>query len=137
MKFIGLNGKKKTLSRSERFLIDWNGGSRSKFQERVKKFLNPYWRFDFVYEEFPIVGTRLSLDFYNQTKRIAVEVQGSQHVKYSPFMHQGSKANFLTQIQRDGKKLDFCEKNDIVLVEIYPSDDLDAEKIYERFGVRL
>lgn len=137
MKFIGLNGKAKTLKRPERFLIDWKAGSRSKFQARVKEFLNEYWKYDFVYEEFPVVGTKLSLDFYNYTKKIAVEVQGMQHARYSPFLHSGSKVNFLNQIERDGKKLEFCEKNDIVLVEIYPNDKLDRDEILNKFGVEL
>lgn len=136
MKFIGLNGKVKSLKKPEKFLIDWRGKSRSIFQKDVKDFLKDYWKYDFVYEEFPIVGTKLSLDFYNSSKKIAVEVQGIQHIRYSPFMHGGSKVNFLNQISRDGKKLEFCEKNDIVLVEIFPSDKLGKE-VFRKFGVEL
>lgn len=136
MKFIGLNGKVKSLKKPEKFLIDWRGKSRSIFQKDVKDFLKDYWKYDFVYEEFPIVGTKLSLDFYNSSKKIAVEVQGIQHIRYSPFMHGGSKVNFLNQISRDGKKLEFCEKNDIVLVEIFPSDKL-GEEVFRKFGVEL
>lgn len=136
MKFIGLNGKVKSLKKPEKFLIDWRGKSRSIFQKDVKDFLKDYWKYDFVYEEFPIVGTKLSLDFYNSSKKIAVEVQGIQHIRYSPFMHGGSKVNFLNQISRDGKKLEFCEKNDIVLVEIFPNDKLGKE-VFRKFGVEL
>lgn len=137
MKFFDLNGKLKTLKRPEQFSIDWKGGSRSKFQARVKEFLNNYWKYDFVYEEFPVVGTKLSLDFFNYTKKIAVEVQGMQHARYSPFLHSGSKINFLNQIERDGKKLEFCERNAIILVEIYPNDKLDKDEILRKFGVEL
>lgn len=137
MKFVSLNGKTKTLKRPERFSIDWGAPSRSKFQSRVKEFLKAYWGYDFVYEEFPVVGTKLSLDFFNYTKKIAIEVQGIQHLRYSPFMHGGSKVKFLDQIERDGKKLEFCEKNDIVLVEIFPNDKLDRVEIFNKFNVEI
>ena len=57
----------------------------SKRQKAVKDFLKDYWYHHVTFEEFPVVGTRLSLDFYNANKRVAVEVQGAQHTKYNKF----------------------------------------------------
>lgn len=123
------------LRNSKKFLVDWNAGSRSKFQSSVKSFLEPYWKHDIVFEELKLVGTRLSLDLYNANKKVAVEVQGAQHTKFVKFFH-GSRFNYLDQLKRDDKKLRFCKINDIKLVEIYPTDVVD-EELFWRFGVIL
>lgn len=135
MKFKTISGSETTLKNAKKYLINWKKPSRSKFQTSVKNFLNPYWFNDIVFEEFKIVGTRLSFDFYNANKRIAIEVQGAQHTKYVKFFH-GSRLNYLDQLRRDEKKLKFCNVNDITLVEIYPNDIID-EKLFESFGVIL
>lgn len=135
MKFKTLEGKEKTVKNIKKCIIHWDGKSRSKFQFEVKSFLKRYWQGDVVFEELKIVGTRLSLDFYNANKKIAIEVQGQQHIKYVPFFH-GTRSNYLGQIKRDYKKIEFCELNKINLVEIYPKDELSKE-LFERFGVYL
>ena len=86
---------------------------------------------DIVFEEFRIVGSRLSLDFYNANKRIAIEVQGAQHTKYVKHFHK-NRLKYLDQLKRDQKKLDFCERNDINLVEIYPNDDVTTSFFEDR-----
>ena len=105
-------------------------------QYECKQFLKSYWLNDIVFEEFPIAGTRLSLDFYNANKKVAVEVQGKQHTKYVPFFHGKNKINYINQLKRDQDKLKFCELNDIQLIEIYEEDKLN-EKLFENFGVNL
>ena len=135
MKFKTITGSETTLKNAKKYLINWKKPSRSKFQTSVKNFLNPYWFNDIVFEEFKIVGTRLSFDFYNANKKIAIEVQGAQHTKYVKFFH-GSRLNYLDQLRRDEKKLKFCNVNDITLIEIYPNDIID-EKLFESFGVIL
>lgn len=86
-------------------------------------FLQEYWKDHIVFEEFPVAGTRLSLDFYNANKRIAIEVQGRQHTEYVPFFHR-TKTNYLSQLRRDQQKLDFCQLNNIHLIEVYDGDEL-------------
>lgn len=135
MKFKTLSGSTAELRNSKKYLIKWNGPSRSKFQLGVKEFLHPYWKSDIVFEELKLVGTRMSFDFYNANKKIAVEVQGKQHTEYVKFFH-GSRAKYLEQLKRDDKKLRFCQVNDITLVEIYPKDIID-ECLFESFGVIL
>jgi len=125
MKFYDCVGKQRNLKSAKNYLIDWDISSRSKFQNKVKVFLKPYWCHDVVFEEFRIVGSRLSLDFYNANKKIAVEVQGDQHVKYVKHFHK-NRLKYLDQLKRDQKKLDFCNFNDIKLVEIYSSDKITA-----------
>ncbi len=135
MKFKTINGSVVELKNPKRYLIKWRGKSRSKFQLSVKEFLLPYWKNDIVFEEFKLAGTRLSLDFYNANKKIAIEVQGSQHTKYVEFFH-GNRFQYLQQLKRDEKKLKFCEANDITLIEIYPKDKIN-EELFLSFGVIL
>ena len=136
MRFKTLNGAERTVKKAKNYLIDWDGSSRSKIQFNVKKFLHKYWKNYIVFEEFPVAGTKLSLDFYNANKKIAIEVQGKQHTKYVPFFHGKNKINYINQLQRDRDKLKFCELNEIQLVEIYDGDVVD-EKLFKSFGVNL
>jgi len=136
MRFKTLTGAIRTVKKAKNYLIDWDGPSRSKIQFNAKQFLKQYWSKHIVFEEFPVAGTKLSLDFYNANKKIAIEVQGKQHTKYVPFFHGKNKINYLNQLKRDQDKLKFCEINDIQLVEIYDGDELN-EKLFENFGVNL
>jgi len=136
MRFKTLTGAIRTVKKAKNYLIDWDGPSRSKIQFNAKQFLKQYWSKHIVFEEFPVAGTKLSLDFYNANKKIAIEVQGKQHTKYVPFFHGKNKINYLNQLKRDQDKLKFCEINDIQLVEIYDGDELN-EKLFKKFGVNL
>lgn len=133
MKFKTLNGKERFLKNPKNYLIDWKAQSKSNFQWRVKQFLLPYWKYDVVFEELKIVGTRLSIDFYNGNKKIAVEVQGNQHQTYNPYFHGNNRQNWLSQLKRDDLKLKFCLTNDIKMVEIYQSDVLCEELFNKLF----
>lgn len=125
MKFIDLYGRQRNLKNAKKYLINWEKPSRSKFQTRVKEFLRSYWEHDVVFEEFRVVGSRLTLDFYNANKKIAVEVQGAQHTKYVKFFHK-NKFKYSDQLKRDEKKLQFCNTNNIKLAEVYPQDRITA-----------
>jgi very-short-patch-repair endonuclease len=135
MKFKNLYGKEKNLKNAKDYLINWNTKTRSKFQDEVKRFLKAYWSEDFVFEEFRIVDTRMTFDFFNANKKIAIEVQGRQHTKFVPFFHS-SRAKFLQQLKRDTKKFEFCEINNIKLIEIYDIKELNKE-FFESHGVYL
>ena len=135
MEFLSLNNKKRRCKNARDYIINWTIDSRSKFQTEVKKFLHNYWVNNIVFEEFPIVGTRLTLDFYNANKKIAIEVQGRQHTGYVEFFHQ-NRMNFLHQLNRDKKKERFCELNGITLVTIYENDIIN-KYLFESQGVIL
>ena len=94
-----------------------------------------FWQQNIVFEEFPIVGTRLTLDFYNANKKIAIEVQGRQHTGFVKFFHT-NRMNFLHQLNRDKKKERFCELNKITLVTIFENDTINKE-LFESQGVIL
>lgn len=121
MKFFKPNGSVANKDVTK-YLVKWGKKSRSKYQKDVKEFLKSYWLRHVVYEEFPVVGTRMTLDFVNLTLRLALEVQGEQHQEYNPFFHNGQKSNFFDQVGRDVEKRKWCELNNLRLVEIFPHD---------------
>lgn len=137
MRFLNLRGVTK-FKNIERFRVKWDEACRSKFQKQVKDFFRPYWDRDVVYEEMPLVGTRLKLDLCNVTKKIAIEVQGAQHTKYNSHFH-GNRNGFRRSLERDCKKEDWCNINNIKLIEIFPEDlkFLSKEWILSEFGVYI
>ena len=130
MEFKTIHGGVKRIKNAKKRIIDWNAPSKSKRQREVKKFLKKYWKSHVVFEEFPVVGSRLTLDFYNATKDIAIEVQGKQHTKYNKFFHKDNKINYLNQLKRDDEKLSFCELNNIQLLEVH-EDNVDFDELYK------
>ena len=136
MKFKTLTGSVRKVIGIQKYMIDWDGDSKSKFQKSVKDFLKKYWERQVIFEEFPVAGTRMTFDFYNANDKIAIEVQGGQHTKYVPFFHGGYKSNYLMQLKRDHQKHDFCELNDIKLVEIYEKDKL-SKSFFKKLDISL
>jgi hypothetical protein len=136
MIFKTLNGSTKRIKKPKNHLIKWAAPSRSKFQFNVKQFLEKYWKSDMVFEELPLAGSRMSFDFYNATQNIAIEVQGQQHTKYTPFFHGKAKSNFLGQIRRDNDKQKYCEINKIKLIEVYPKDQITEESM-RKLGLNI
>ena len=136
MEFITLTGRKKKLTSLKKYLIKWEDKSRSKFQKSVKDFLYKYWKHDVVFEEFRMAGTKLSFDFYNSNKRVAIEVQGIQHEKHVEFFHGKGARKWLSQIKKDLLKHKFCEINNITLIEIF-SDEEISFNLFKEKGIDL
>ena len=59
----------------------------------------------------------LELDCFNQELGIAIEYNGQQHYKFTPFFHKNKEA-FQNQQYRDYIKKDLCKKNNIILIEV-------------------
>ena len=108
MIFLCSNGREKKIKNVSKYLIDWDSDCRSGIQKDVKDQVKPYWFADVVFEEFPVAGTRMTLDLYNATQKIAIEVDGNQHYKFNRFFHSNSRQKFLNQLQRDEKKEQGC-----------------------------
>ena len=136
LKFKTLSGQVRRASNIKKYLIKWDCPSRSKFQFGIKQFLEPFWYRHVVFEEFPIPGSKLSLDFFNANMKIAIEVQGAQHTNYVPYFHGNNKINYLNQLDRDVKKKSFCDMNDIHLVEVFSNDRVD-KSFFEKHGIQL
>ena len=131
MIFYTSYGRKKKLSNAHKYRIKWEDSCRSKIQKEVKDLLYPYWFADVVFEELPVVGTRMTIDFYNATRQIALEVDGAQHYKYNKHFHGGSRQKFLDQLNRDQIKETFCQKNEIQMVRVLESDKITVELLQE------
>ena len=136
MKFCKLNGKT-VYKNISKYLIKWDGESKSKLQFSVKQFLKPFWSRCVCYEEMPLAGTKLSLDIVNLTKGIAVEVHGDQHKDYVKYFH-GNREGFVRQIERDVRTGEWCQMNNLLLVEIYTDDfPLKTEWFKEYYDITL
>ena len=122
-----------------KYLIKWDGKSRSKLQFDVKQFLKRYWKSCIVYEEYPVYGSRMKVDILNATKKIAVEVNGAQHGNFNKFFHANSRVNYLKSINRDFKKLEWLEQNNYNLIEINHDEveSLSKEFFKNKFKVDL
>lgn len=59
----------------------------------------------------------LFLDFYLPINRLAVEVDGQQHIKFTPHFHKNYK-NFVFAKTNDRLKSQFCEINNIRLIRL-------------------
>ena len=127
MIFKSITGREQKMRNPTKYLIKWDKKCRSKLQKKVKDLLYKYWKVDVVFEEFPVLGSRMTIDFYNANKNIAIEVDGMQHYKYNKFFHSNSKHKFLEQLKRDEQKELFCESNSIKLIRIMETDKIDEE----------
>lgn len=67
----------------------------------------------------PVTGGsyNLELDCYDDEYKIAVEYNGIQHYKFSPYFHKNNEA-FLNQKYRDELKKRMCKDNGIMLITV-------------------
>ena len=68
----------------------------------------------------PVTGNNfnLELDCYNEELKLAVEYQGCQHYKYTPYFHK-NKESFYNQKYRDLFKRQKCVENKITLIDTF------------------
>lgn len=122
-----------------RYVINWDGKSRSKIQFKIKQFLKPYWKNQIVFEEFPVYGSRMKVDILNATKKIAVEINGAQHSSFNKFFHNNSRQNYLRSITRDHEKFKWLDSNGYMLLEILEEevDFINKEYISQKFQIEI
>lgn len=91
----------------------------SNLHVQARELLHSLFPFYTISEELllPGVETRLYLDLYIQQLRLAVEANGSQHYNYNYHFFASAKDFRLAQ-QRDRLKREWCELNNIDLVEL-------------------
>lgn len=68
-------------------------------------------------------GKPLELDFYIPDLEIAVEVQGRQHVEFTPFFHAEYR-DFLRRKRYDTEKSRMCKENRVHLFEVFSERDV-------------
>lgn len=136
MKFLDIHGKDTTLNVSK-YKLSWEKKSRSKPQFECKQFLKKYWIHDIMLEEMRVPKTRYTFDIVNLTKRIVIEVHGTQHFEHNKFFHE-NRIDFLQQLQRDSFKEEWARKNGFCFVEILESDfPLTASWFQTRYDIIL
>lgn len=124
MKVLGLDGKEYKLALASRLAAEGDSRPRSKGHLLCRQLLRELYPFDAVCEEVALPGfgaTALYLDFLLPSRKLAVEVQGRQHLEYVPHYH-GSKAGFAKAQLRDRRKAEFLRLNGITLVALDDSD---------------
>ena len=72
-------------------------------------------------------------DGYNSDNRIAVEYNGIQHYVFRPFLHK-TESQFIEQKQRDADKRKYCANNDIHLIEVPYTSNME-EVLLEHKGL--
>jgi hypothetical protein len=129
MKVVGLDQKEYSIN-----IVKYNRqlDSCSSLHLRARKLLALLFPYDNIYEEVVLPGIKteinnksLVIDFYIHFQRIAVEVQGEQHSKFTPFFH-GNKLEFFRAKRLDNLKRQWCDKNNIVLLEL-PYNEIDEQ----------
>jgi hypothetical protein len=138
MRLLNINGKlvNKNVRKN---LVNWDTKSRSNLQYQFKQFFHIYWKNHIVYEEFPVYGSMLKVDFLNATKKIAVEIQGNQHESFNKFFHDNSRLKYLQSIKRDVQKSKWLEMNNFKFLELYENDlkKLSPQYIEEKCGILI
>jgi len=137
MRFTRLDGRS-VFKNVSSHLIDWDADCRSKIQKFFKDFLYTYWFYDIVYEELPLIGTRLRVDLLNATRKIAVEVQGEQHENYIKHFHK-SVMGYHNSYHRDVKKREWLEKNNYQILYLYKEDkkNISPEWILKNHKIKI
>jgi hypothetical protein len=120
VKFTTLEGREVGLEvLASRYPMRTAGTSRSQSQFRLGELIRlVYGTNAMILEEFPVIGTRMSLDFYLPHHNIAFEFQGRQHTEYVHHFHRDQKT-FDRQKARDKEKRRWCVLNEIDLVEVH------------------
>jgi hypothetical protein len=94
----------------------------SKPHVRCRELLKSIYKLDQILEEVFLPGAdKLYLDFYLPLRKLAVEVDGIQHNKYTPHFH-ANKLEFFKAQRRDDKKKEWCVLNNIRLVSLSAED---------------
>ncbi len=119
MKFKTLNGKEVRLNViADHYPVRSRATSKSEGQFNLgRQIQSIYGLAAVILEEFPIPDERLFLDFYLPHHTLVFEFQGTQHDTFNKFFHL-NKDGFKRSQERDSRKAEWCQVNNIVLVEI-------------------
>ena len=99
----------------------------SKLEKQVLKLLNKL-NVEYTYNKRLDWSDNLRLDFYLPDIKIAIECQGKQHFEPVDFAGHGeehAKAEFEKIIERDKRKKELCEKNNVKLIYLTKNDNIE------------
>lgn len=124
MNVTGLDGKEYSLNLSKYRTQRESCSSGHKKARLLLKEIYPCYQ---ILEEVKLPGSaRFSLkaDFYIPGLCLMVEVNGQQHYQYNSF-HYETQHDFLSATNRDRKKAEWCQINNIRLVILNDADSTD------------
>lgn len=125
MKVVGFNGKEHVWKLSGYVPLKGNEVSRSSFHLEARLLLTKLYSMDRILEEVPLPGSNgLTADFFIPSRRLMIETHGQQHYEFVPFFHH-NLMGFINSKKNDQNKRDWCEINDIILVEL-PYGDING-----------
>lgn len=120
------------------YKIDWSRKV-SAPQFKTKQFLESFWKWDVVYEEVMIPGSKKRIDLWNESKKLIIEVSPKKvHTEYNEFFHK-SRSGFLKKLQTDNDKKAWGIKNGYDYVELDDKDikNLSKQLFLEKFNITL
>ena len=128
MKITGLDGKEYKWNPSSK---ESSSSKRSNLHKNAKELLDILFPYDRILEEVSLVGTNngirrgvLRADFFIPNRNLMVEVHGEQHFKFNKFFFK-DKLSFFKAQARDRDKKEWCNLNEIRLVEFNYDEDWD------------
>lgn len=126
MKVKGLDGKTYNLDLTGHVPLDSDTRPRSRYHKRARALLAEMFPLDRRLEEVVIPASNgLSIDILLPSRNLALEIQGEQHYRFVPFFHQ-DRLGYWKALRRDIEKRNWCELNEIRLVELPFNEDDDA-----------
>jgi hypothetical protein len=118
MKFKTLNGKEVSCEVAQhKHPLKSRENCRSQSQFHLGQQLQTIFTSTPILEEFVIPESRMSLDFFIPSFKMAFEFQGKQHDQFNTLFH-ASKDDFIRQKTRDMEKKQWCAINGIILIEV-------------------
>lgn len=93
----------------------------SAFQDLIRRSLIDLGHPDFYENYRPVWMQGLELDFYYPDQKLAFEVQGDQHNRFTPKFHACIE-DFVAQQDRDKRKKHLCKSRGIELVYLNQND---------------
>ena len=128
MKINGLDGKEYSWNPSA---SEAKSSQRSSLHIKAKDLLDNLFPYDRILEEVSLPGSKterrrstLRADLFIPNRNLIIEVHGEQHYKFNKFFYK-DKLSFYRAKARDSEKKEWCQLNDITLVEFNYNEDLD------------
>jgi hypothetical protein len=123
-KFVIIDDEEERISSPKRSEMPRGRPTESKGEIECKRVLEDIFKVPFnkarpKFLSNPVTGGNynLELDCFNEELRLAVEYNGCQHYKYTPFFHRNEDA-FMNQKYRDEMKRTKCKENNVILIEV-------------------
>jgi hypothetical protein len=105
----------------------------SKLADDFYGFLRTIFPYNVILKEHYVQynHTKLFFDFYIKDLGILFEVQGRQHDVFVKHFHN-DRETFLASKHRDNLKKEYCEKEDLILIEIRDEKELNKDALLKR-----